>query len=147
MSAFADERPPISAKFLFDSADLGFGPFLYVISETFHPGHYDPSVIQFEYNDGFHEDHESVLFVTGAHYWGDPTESILVRKEKTDQDLSFAVESYGSKETSIKDFCHEKTSLELKPLISACRGNIVLRNLTGEEREQLAQFKEEYESK
>ena len=62
---------------------------------------------------------------------------MLIRKEKSDsQELSFAVESFVS----------EQSTFAAKNLVRtwevwSCQGNIILRNLTAEERAQLTQLK------
>lgn len=58
----------------------------------------------------------------------------------------FAIDSYTFGPSQSK-FCEEKLNLEFKKAFQGCRGNLVLRNLTEEEKAELQQYGEEEASK
>ena len=57
-------------------------------------------------------------------------------------DVSVVIEAFDYKRGN-KMNCLRETSVELVHLIERCNGNVILRNLTSEEKEQMRKFKEE----
>ena len=75
-------------------------------------------------------------------------ESITIKLEKAREDnLTFAIDTFVSENSTDTDVCRQRASANLRSLIVHCRNNVILRDLTGEEKRQLEKFEEEHKSK
>ena len=72
-----------------------------------------------------------------------------LKSQTRKKDLIFAVESYAFDESFREDteFCVQNSAEHLRVLIESCRGRIVLRDLTEQEKKQMKEFKKEKKSK
>ena len=106
----------------------------HLISEAF-----DARILRYNYNS------QQLIFFTQNNNTKQLTEFLILKGNFKNESHSFAVENfdYAPNEESDEEFCVNSSAEQFRGMIYLCRGKILIRDLTEEERNRTEEFKNE----